>query len=540
MRKILILLGILISTEAFPQVGEFVITQYGAVPDGLSNNAIAIQKAIDDAHNHGGGKVIVPRGRYVTGPIHLKSNVELNIHDEAVLLGSIHILDYKKGEIPLSLIHGEHAENVSITGKGLIDGQCDLLLADIFQKLRAGIIKDASWKEEGEWFKRRPSEQSRPKLLEFKNCNGVTIKNIRIQNGTGWIQDYRNCDKVIIDSIDVFSNTYWNNDGIDITDSKNVRITNSRVNSSDDGICLKSEDRNSLCENVLIANCHIRSSANAVKLGTASHGGFRNIMVRDIEVWDTYRSVIALEAVDGGILENIDVRNMTGVNTGNAMLIRLGHRNKDNVYSRVKNIYIGNIKVQVPKGKPDAGYPIEGPLLKYPPNFVKNPANPYQSVSPWNHSTFDTTAVVYPHNVFPSSITGLPGHEPENITLENIEIHYDGGGSRETNFFPLDSLHAITEAETSYPEFSMFGELPAWGMYVRHVKGLNMKNVRLILNNPDYRIGMLFDDVQGLQLENIAIPFCNALPAILLNNVKEHSIKNMKVPGNAKTNIREQ
>lgn len=516
----------------------FSIRDFGALPDGVTNNAVAIQNAIDEAAMNGGGKVLVSRGRYVTGPIHLKSNVELCIHEEAVLLGSINILDYKSGSITFPLISSEHAKNVSITGKGLIDGQSDYLMADVFAKLRAGIIRDASWKEEGTWFKRRPGEASRPKLIEFIGCDSVTVRNIRIQNGTGWIQDYRNCNYVVIDSIDVFSNTYWNNDGIDITDSKNVRITNCRVNAADDGICLKSEDRNSRCENVYIANCKVRSSANAVKFGTSSHGGFKNITVRNIEVWDTYRSVIALEAVDGGVLENIDVRNMTGVNTGNAILIRLGHRNKDSVYSKVRNVYIANIKVQVPKGKPDAAYTMEGPLLKYPPGFVKDQASPYKSVSPWNHSSIDTTAVVYTHNVFPSSISGLPGHEVENVTLENIEINYEGGGSSEINYFPLDSLHAITEAETSYPEFSMFGELPAWGMYVRHVKGLTLKNVRMVLQNPDYRIGFLADDVKGLKMEKLAIPVCNALPAILLNNVKDHSLKSLVLPGDVKSALR--
>ncbi|HSK12137.1 MAG TPA: glycosyl hydrolase family 28 protein, partial [Phnomibacter sp.] len=286
MKVISLITGILVSINSLAQgaAKEYVITKYGAVYDGVTNNAAAIQQAIDAAHQNGGGKVVVPRGRYVTGPIHLKSNVELNLHEEAVLLGSFHILDYRSGNTTLALINSDKAKNVSITGKGLIDGQSDLLMADVFDKLRAGIIKDRAWKEEGTWLKIRPGEASRPKLIEFHHCEQVSIKNIRIQNGTSWIQDYRNCNGVIIDSIHVFSNTYWNNDGIDITDSKNVRITNCFINSADDGICLKSEDRNSRCENVYIANCTIRSSANAVKLGTASWGGFKDITIRDIKV----------------------------------------------------------------------------------------------------------------------------------------------------------------------------------------------------------------------------------------------------------------
>lgn len=529
-----------IGLQAQTGLQDYNVTAFGALPDGITNNAVAIQLAIDRAANNGGGRVVVPRGRFATGPIHLRSNIEFFIHEEAVLLGSIHILDYRVNGKILPLISCNGAHNVSINGKGLVDGQSDYLMADIFARLRAGTLQDPSWKEVGEWFKRRPGEQSRPRLIDFFKCENVAVKNIRIQNGTGWVQDYRKCNNVVIDSIDVFSNTYWNNDGIDITDSRNVRITNCRVNSADDGICLKSEDRDSRCENVYIANCKIRSSANAVKLGTSSYGGFKNITVRDIDVWDTYRSAIALETVDGGVLENVDVQNIKGSNTGNAVFIRLGHRNKDSLISKLRNVYIANIKVQVPKGKPDAGYPNEGPLLKYPPGYVKDPSSPYKSVSPWNHSTIDTTAVLYPHNVFPSSITGLPGHEVENVTLENISISYEGGGDPGINFFPVDSLHAITEAVASYPEFSMFGELPVWGLYVRHVRGLKLKNISLELMGRDYRIGLLVDDVKGLKLDNISIPHFMAVPVVLLNNVQEPSIIGLKLPGNLKESLRVQ
>jgi parallel beta-helix repeat protein len=108
------------------------------------------------------------------------------------------------------------------------------------------------------------------------------------------VQNYQNCTNLIIDSIKVESNTFWNNDGIDITDCKNVRITNCAINSDDDGICLKSSDRKSCCENIYIANCTVRASASAVKLGTASWGGFKKITIRDIKVYDTFRSAIAI------------------------------------------------------------------------------------------------------------------------------------------------------------------------------------------------------------------------------------------------------
>lgn len=441
--------------SAYSQKKDFVITAYGAKPDGITNNFIAIQNAIDDASKAGGGRVLVPRGRFLSGVIHLKSNVELNIHEEAVLLASTNRADYGPSLQASAFIVADNEKNISITGKGLIDGQCDLLIDDIYKKLRAGQLHDDEWKEFNPWHQRRPSEKNRPRMIEFKNCNGVVVKNIHLQNSTAWVQNYKNCTNVFIDSVHVFSNTFWNNDGIDLVDCKNVRVTNCFINAADDGICLKSEDRDSRCENIFISNCKVRSSASAVKLGTASKGGFKKILIRNIEIYDTYRSAIAIETVDGGVLEDIDVQNIKAINTGNAIFIRLGHRNTDSVYSQLKNVYIANVKVKVPKEKPDKGYPMEGPVLRYPSTYKADTSIQYQSISPSNHSGVDTSAVLYPHNVFPSSITGLPGYYVENVKLENIEIVYEGGASKAVNYFPLDSIHVITEATNSYPEFSM-------------------------------------------------------------------------------------
>jgi len=515
---------------AYSQKKDFVITAYGAKPDGITNTVAAIQKAIDDASAAGGGRVVVPRGRFVSGVIHLKTNVELNIHEEAVLLASTNRTDYGPSLQASAFIVADGQRNISITGKGLIDGQCELLINDIYIKLRSGELYDDEWKEFNPWHQRRPSEKNRPRMIQFTDCDRIMVKNIRLQNSAAWVQDYKNCSNIIIDSIHVFSNTFWNNDGIDLTDCKNARITNCLINAADDGICLKSSDRNSRCENIYIANCKVRSSASAVKFGTASWGGFKKITVHNIEVYDTYRSAIAIETVDGGLLEDIDVRNITAVNTGNAIFIRLGHRNKDSVYSRLRNVYIANVKVKVPKEKPDRGYPMEGPELKYPPQYKADTSVKYESVSPWNNSGIDSSAVPYPHNVFPSSITGIPGHYVENVTPENIEIVYDGGASKEVNYFPADSLQNITEAINAYPEFSMFGELPAWGFYVRHVKGLTLKNIKLTSLKPDFRVACIFDDVEKLKLDVFSITANPNPPVLILNKVKNHSLRKLQLP----------
>jgi len=455
-----------------------------------------------------------------------------------VLLASFNRNDYGPSLKASAFIVAENVKNIAITGKGLIDGQCDLLIDDIYKKLRSGELHDDEWKEYNAWHQRRPSEKNRPRIIEFKNCDGITMKNFSIQNSTGWVQNYKACSNIVLDSIHVFSNTFWNNDGIDLVDCKNASVTNCNINAADDGICLKSEDRNSKCENIYVANCKVRSSASAVKLGTASKGGFKKIVIKNIEVYDTYRSAIAIETVDGGLLEDIDVSNIRAINTGNAIFIRLGHRNKDSVYSVLRNVSISNIKVEVPKEKPDKGYPMEGPELRYPPLYKTDTTIKYESVSPWNNPGIDSSAAPIPHNVFPCSITGLPGHYAENIRLENIEIIYEGGADKTIGFFPLDSLLAITEAASSYPEFSMFGELPVWGLYVRHVKGLTLKNVSLEFKNNDFRAACAFDDVHALKLEKLTIPSYQNLPVIVLNNVTKYSFEQLKLPAEEKKAVK--
>ncbi len=531
-RKLFLFVLFIIATmNVFSQPG-FLITSFGAKGDGQTMNTTAIQNAIDKAAVKG-GNVVVPAGRFITGPVTLKSGVELHLSKNAFLLGSTNRLDYGNDSAK-PLISAKGAVNISITGQGTIDGRGGELVENLIQQLKAHRLHDTQWPLKA------PREEARPQIINFKECDGVMVKGITIKNSAAWVQSYVRCNGVTIDSIHVESVAYWNNDGIDIVNSKNVSISNCIINASDDAICLKSEGSFlDSCVNVSVTNCNLRSSANAFKLGTGSKGGFRNITVDGLIVYDTYRSAIALEAVDGGFLENVNIKNVKATNTGSAIFIRLGHRNKNDKYSRIKNISIANVYVQVPAGKPDKGYPMEGPTLKYPPGT--KPSNTAgQSVLPWNNSGKDTTAIPYLHNVFPSSITGLPNHQVQNVRLENIEIIYEGGADKSVAFFPADSLAGITEAVASYPEFSMFGELPSWGLYVRHVDGLVMKNIRMQYKKDDYRTAMIFDDVKDLQLTHITIPTIKEAPAIILNKVEKPSLQNINLPVAATKGIKVQ
>lgn len=503
----LLFLFFLLSTVSIAQNNEYNIKSFGAVADGVSNNAVAIQKAIDEANKNGGGKVTVPPGNFVTGAIVLKSGVQLYIELGARLIGSDKIADYEN-PIALALIVAKGQQNISISGKGVIDGRSGDLIQNIFEKLQDGTIHDRSWKN------KRPSEDIRPKLIEIVECDQVEIRDVMLRDPASWTQNYVKCSNLVIDNIIVQSTAYHNNDGLNINSCKHVKITNCDINSSDDGICLKSEEPNVINEDIYVADCKIRTNASAFKLGASSLGGFKNIKVRNLTIYDTYRSAIALESVDGGILEDIDIDGVVAKNTGNAIFIRLGHRNKDGKIGQLKNIRIANVKAEIPLRKPDLGYPIEGP-----PDYLR-----------FRYGKDTPRPTKWPYNLIPSSIIGLPGHHIKNVVLENIEIVFEGAADKNLAHIPMNSLHLVPEKENSYPEFSVFGELPAWGFYVRHANGITMKNVKLSYNRFDFRPALVFDDVKDISLEDIDIPTGKELPIIMLNNVNGTKFKNLKLP----------
>ncbi len=464
---------------------QFNILRYGAVADGKILNTNAIQNAINAANQlKAGGIIVFPEGKFLTGSIEMRSNVDLYFSDGAVLLGSTNPADYiamdsegrphspkNDDNSQLALILAHNANNVKLYGQGKIDGQGRELALNIDSLHHAGIKIDPNYSYQ----EMRPNERVRPKLFRFSQCKQVKIEDLNIQSSACWGLSFELCTDLTIDKIKLTNRAFWNNDGMDITDCTNVRITNCNVNSADDGICLKSYYPGYNNDHIYIANCTIRSSASAIKFGTASYGGFKNITIENIHIFDTFRSAIAIESVDGGIIENIKVQNIVAKNTGNAIFIRLGHRDGEKP-GIIKNVLIKDAKVQIPFGRPDIDYDLRGPEV---PFF---------------------------HNAFPASMTGIPGNPVENVVIENLEISYPGRASKGMAYLPLSRLKQVPENIKRYPEFDMFRELPAWGFYVRHVNGLQFKNVTLKLDNDDFRPAFVFDDVRDLKMENIDLP----------------------------------
>lgn len=456
------------------------ILDFGAKPDGEILCTQAIQNAIDQCADQGGGTIYFPAGTWLTGTVYLQSHITLWLDSGCILLGSKEKKDYGQsrklagieGETfsYWAIIAGKNLENIAIRGRGTIDGQ-------------------------GTNFKYKNGP--RPKNIYLENCSDVLIEGLRLRNAGSWMQHYRRCDHLTIRDIAVFNHVSYNNDGLNIDSCRDVVITGCTVDSDDDAIVMKSLSK-SPCENVVISDCVVSSHCNSIKMGTESGGGFQNITVTNCAICSPrYSKVIygrqrglagvALEIVDGGTLDRVAISNLTIRGVTVPIFMRLGNRAR---------LYENN------QTKPDVG--------KFSNVIISN-------------------IIASECSQIGCSITGLPGHAIENIMLSNIQLGFDGGGTKQ------DALRDVPEKPTSYPESTMFGTLPAYGFFCRHVKGLRFHNLQLETSSPDYRHAIVFDDVNDAVIDSLDVPFAaGAAGMIRCTNSQNICIRNCRPPKGTK------
>ncbi|MBO5279005.1 MAG: right-handed parallel beta-helix repeat-containing protein [Lachnospiraceae bacterium] len=297
---------------------EYKITDYGAVGDGITNDAKAIQKAIDICHEAGGGKVIVPGGKtYKTGSLVLKSYVELHLEMGAVLRASECLEDYDTfaaqealdttikvptyvnceyaGKPVHYFIYSKDTEYVAITGYGKIDGTEE-----------AYYGKQEKWYIEGAYYPRVP-------LLFLEHVQHLTIQQVTLTRSAFWTVHMVGCEEVLIDGIRILNNLRMLNcDGIDPDHCKNVRISNCHIESADDCIVFKNTHgarQYGNCENITVTGCTLTSTSAAIKFGTESEDDFCNIIVENCNITRTNRG-ISLQLRDSGNIRNCIFSNI--------------------------------------------------------------------------------------------------------------------------------------------------------------------------------------------------------------------------------------
>jgi hypothetical protein len=403
----------------------FKVRDFGAVGDGTTLDTAAVQKAIDACTSGGGGTVHLGPGTYLCGSLHLKTGVYLQLDAGATLKGSTKKEDF---DPPEKLGFSNDAdEETSFFHYALIWAE---------NMERIGIIGQGTIDSN---YARRHG----PKAIALKRCRFVDIKGVRLLNCPNYNISLLGTDDVNIDGVTILNGFA---DGIDPDACHNVRIENCHIESRDDAIVLKTSfslgERRS-CENITVINCSLASRANCFALGTESGGDFKQIALSncvmtnfadDVPGGNHATSGISLRTVDGGTVDGVVISNVTMRNVCCPIFIRLGSRLRDRAPApgSMRNVLISN--------------------------------------------------VIAANASWPCAIAGIPGCYPDGITLSNIRLTYTSGGPREARQF------SVPEQERQYPTANMFGTLPAYGLYCRHVKNLALSNVQLLCSDRFVRL----------------------------------------------------
>lgn len=493
------------------EVGEaFNVRTYGAAGNGTTLDTAAINRAIEAASASGGGTVRFPSGTYLSYSIHLKSNVVLYLEPGATILAaSVPVEGRSSGAYDLaesnapwenyqdfghnhwhnSLIWGDGLHDIAIVGSGLIWGK--------------GLSRGAEEQPLAE----TPGMGN--KAIGLKNCRNVLLRDFSILGGGHFAILATGVDNLTVDNLLIDTNR----DGIDVDCCRNVRISNCSVNSPwDDAICPKSSyalGYARITENITVGNCYVtgayqmgtmldgtwkrwsdldeaqRASVppyfpkeynGSIKCGTESNGGFRNITISNC-VFDGCKG-FALESADGALVEGLTVSGVTMRDcTNTPLFLRLGSRMRG-----------------------PAGFPVGSMRGITMCDIVS-----YNSVSRLGGGGI---------------ISGIPGHAIEDVKIHDVYLEHGGGGTKE--------MAALAPAEAirddPWPDPDMFGDIPASGFFLRHIKNIEFTNVEVAFVQPEARPVFWMAYVDGADFFHIKTPRGLTAPMFSLRDIEDFRV----------------
>jgi hypothetical protein len=429
---------LLVASCFFARAQTFNIQSFGAVGDNSTINTAYIQAAIDSCSNSGGGTVLVTNGIYISGTIFMKSNVTLQIDSGAELKGSASLSDYPQVTPVLRTFTDTYVQR-------------SLIFAENCQNISFTGKGKVNGNGTNSIFL-----TSSNRVFGFRIYSSINVRyeDLTLQNSAFWMMHNCNIDTLVIRNVTITNHSFGNQDGVNIDGCRNVLVENCDIDGNNDPIVMKGTFPG-WTENVEVRNCKLATYSRAIKIGTETQGSFRNIYVHDCQVVKSTRGPLNLNAncginlaiVDGGTMENVLIENVTLEGIITPIMIRLGNQARPHT----------------------SGVPAPGV------GSVKN-------------VRLKNVSAVAESNIT-STITGIPNYRAENIRLENVSLSVPGG---------MDSLPGfiVPENENKKPEHDIFGDtLPAYGLYVRHIDGIQLCDVSVTVRQPDNRPKFIFDDV---------------------------------------------
>jgi hypothetical protein len=447
----------------------FDITAYGTKSDGQTLNTAAIQKAIDACHASGGGTVLVPRGVFVSGSLRLKSKVTLRLERDAILRGSPDIADYTVETAELHwggfwkfaasqwrqcLVYAEDAEEIGIEGPGTIDGQG------------------------GRERKVFPSAKDprRPMLVRLVGCRKVTVREVNLLDPASFTTFFVRSEDIHIERVTIRSRNSTNGDGLDFDGCKRVRIQDCDIDAGDDGIGPKVFHPDWPNEDFEISGCRITSRWHAIRVGAESIAPIRRLAVRDC-VFTRCQGGIKIEASEGALFEDLSFSRIEMKQVCQPIMVLASrfafsahNRSARPPAGRIRKVRFSDIRA-IAAIREDVSMKAKG-----------GKKDPFQRPC--------------------SAVVSRPGSHIEDVSFTNIDLTFPGGGTTE-EASRLDVGELLESTDYMKWAVPFDGEVPASALYLRHVKGVRLENVRFSVEKPDARAFIAGDDVEGLTLNGV-------------------------------------
>lgn len=440
------------------------VRAYGAIGDGITNDMISIQKAIDHCAEEGGGTVLLENGQFISGTLRLKSNVNLRIEAGARLLASKDIQDYREDvhynryrneqALDRCLIYAEDAENIELTGSGEINGNSEAF----------------------------PNKGSiyRPMMLRFLRCKNVRLSDVKLYNAAAWTTAFLDSSHIWVDRVDIQNWKRYNGDGLDFDGCSHVYVTDCHILGTDDNLCLQSGSREYPVHDIHVSGCTFSSVCAAIRIGLKSIGSIYNVVVQNCTMQDVWREGIKVECTEGGEISDVLIDNIAMRNVSRPVFLILNNRFEPEGWG-------SSVELQE---MPEIGA--------------------MRRITISNLHAADDEEMAHPHLRFGNDCMGSPSfngiridaqkqHPIEEVTLRNL--HYTSIGGVRLADIPEDypevvdkKMDAVSESsENYYPDWSR-----AAFMDIRNVKGLFLDGVVLRAERRDERRPVILEGCEIL------------------------------------------